>query len=369
MQQLKISPIKEVLKHGQSIWYDGLATDAEFLSLIREDGVKGATTNPTIFEKALGGGDSGAQMRQLCAAHREEEVFKILAVEAVQKIADLFLPVYEESQGGDGFVSIEVSPLLAHDTAGTIEEARQLHRRVARKNVMIKVPATREGIPAIQTLIADGTSVNVTLIFSVERYEAVMNAYLAGLEERAQNGGSIMPIASVASFFVSRVDTSVDKRLEDKIAAASDPALKKRLESLLGKAAIANSKMAYAHFQKIFTADRFQKLKLKGARVQRPLWASTGTKNPRYSDVLYVDSLIGPDTVNTVPPATLAAFRDHGTVAPLLSTGISHAHAALAELESLGISLEAVTEELESAGVKLFAESYRKIIEQISKMK
>ena len=267
----------------------------------------------------------------------------------------LFRPVFEKTKGLDGFVSIEVSPLLAYDTQATVEEARLLHRSVNRKNVMIKVPATPAGIPAIETLIGEGISVNVTLIFSVKRHEEVMFAYLSGLEKRLAAGKPVSDTASVASFFVSRVDALADKEIGGR----------EELKSLLGKAAIAHSKIAYAQFKHIFSGERFKELKSRGARVQRPLWASTGTKNPAYSDVLYVEALIGPDTVNTIPPATLAAFRDHGKARPLLETDLDGARRTLHALHEGGIDLNLIARALEGAGVKLFADSYTKIIEGI----
>jgi transaldolase/glucose-6-phosphate isomerase len=309
--------------------------------MIQEDGLRGATTNPTIFEKALGrqGGSS----------------YKTLIVKAVQGIADIFRPVYEETNGEDGFVSIEVSPLLAYDTAKTVEEARELFRAVARKNVMVKIPATAEGIPAIRQVIAEGIPVNVTLIFSVRRYREVMEAYLSGLEDRTARGLSLRGIAAVASFFVSRVDTAVDKWLDEK-----------GISGLQGRAAIANSKVAYEAFEGVFASDRFSRLEKQGAQIQRPLWASTGTKNPLYGDVLYVEALMGPHTVNTLPPATFQAFRDHGVPAARLKENLHQAHEVLDALESHGLSLEAVTDELEKAGVQLFSDSYHKIIQVLS---
>ncbi len=367
MTQTKTAnPLKEVLKYGQSIWYDGLISREEFKKLIEEDGIRGATTNPTIFEKAISSGVYDSQILPL-KAHPDEDVFKAIAVKAVQEVADLFLPVFNESKGQDGFVSMEVSPLLAYESAGTIREAKELYQRVNRKNLMIKVPATKEGIPAIEALIAEGLSINITLIFSIERYQEVMNAYLAGLEKRATQGHPVSSIASVSSFFVSRVDTAVDKILEERISAEKDSALV--LKGLLGKAAIANSKLAYEAFEKVFSSERFKKLKQKGANLQRPLWASTGTKNPNYSDVFYVETLIGPQTVDTIPPATLAAFREHGVAAPRLKEGLEESRVALRQLKELGIDLDAVTQKLEQDGVKLFSDSYTKLLECIESRK
>ena len=362
-----LNPLKETLKLGQSIWYDGIIAISDFERMIREDGLRGATTNPVILEKAIASCPHDQFARH--AGLPEEEIYKKIAVDAVQQVADVFLPVYEQTAGQDGFISLEVSPLLAYDTEGTIREAKELYRRVNRKNIMIKIPATKEGIPAIEAVIAEGISVNVTLIFSVERYREVIEAYLLGLEKRQEGGKSLSEVASVASFFVSRVDVAVDKILEQKITAAKDSAQKELFKQLLGKVAVANSKVAYAEFEEAFTSERFRALKADGAQMQRPLWASTGTKNPAYRDVLYVESLIGPNTVDTVPPATLEAFRDHGAVAETLIEGLDEARKVLEKLAFTGIALSAVTEELEKAGVELFNEAYNKIIQRIREKK
>ncbi len=366
MQLMKTeSTLRQTLKLGQSLWYDGLISIPEFNRMIQEDGLRGATTNPAIFEKALAGTAYDAQIRDLAKTQSDEEIYKALAVRAVQDVCDAFLSVYQEARALDGYVSIEVSPLLAYDTEGTLREARELWRLVNRKNAMIKIPATREGLPAIQTALSEGINVNVTLIFSVERYREVMDAYIRGLEKRAGLDFSVSNISSVASFFVSRVDTAVDKILEGRIAASPGAADKEALKALLGKTAIANSKAAYDEFKRVFNGPRFQKLQSKGATCQRPLWASTGTKNPAYSDVIYVESLIGPDTVNTMPPPTLDAFRDHGIAASTLETGIPEALETLSTLKASGIDLAVITQELEKAGVELFADAYRKIIQGI----
>ena len=359
------NPLIETVKLGQSLWYDGLISREEFERMIREDGLRGATTNPVIFEKALASGQVDAKVRELGKTLKDEDIYKSLAVEAVQEVADVFLPVYQRTQGHDGFVSIEVSPLLAYDTEATIVEARELHKKVARPNVMIKIPATAAGIPAIETVISEGINVNITLIFSVARYREVMEAYLSGLEARHDRGQSIKEVASVASFFVSRVDTAVDKILEEKIVSAKDEMQKALFKALLGQAAIANSKVAYAEFEELFAEDRFRALKSLGAQLQRPLWASTGVKNPAYRDVLYVESLIGPNTVNTIPPPTLDAFRDHGQVSETLIEGLDEAKKTLEKLAFAGIALSEVTEALEKAGVELFNEAYLKIIKRI----
>ena len=308
----------------------------------------------------LAGGEYDALIHKaLAEGALPEDIYKAQAVRTVREVADTFLPVFRQTQGADGFVSIEVSPLLARDTEGTLKEARELHKLVSRENIMIKVPATREGIPAIRALISEGIHVNVTLIFSLERYREVMGAYLVGLEDRAARSLPIDKVASVASFFVSRLDTAVDPLLEQKIS--TDPGLK----SLLGKAAIANSKLDYREFETIFVSARFKALEKKGAKKQRPLWASTGTKNPAYSDVVYVEALIGPETVDTMPPATLDAFRDHGRAASNLQEGVSDADGVLRSLEKIGISLAQVTQGLEEAGVKSFSDSYEKILKRI----
>ncbi len=353
------NPLKEVLKLGQSIWYDGLVSREAFSRLIEEDGIRGATTNPTIFEKAIAAGEYDKVIADLrykgdpstSSGRATEFIYRHLAGETVQGVCDTFLPVFKESNGEDGFVSIEVSPLLAYDTQKTIAEAKELHQLVNRENVMIKVPATAQGIPAIETLIAEGISVNITLIFSNERYAEVMEAYLRGLEKRVKAGKSVASIASVASFFVSRVDAAIDARLQDR--------------ALKGEAAIANSKIAYKNFKKFFSGERFQKLKKLGTKAQRPLWASTGTKSADYSDVLYVESLIGPETVNTIPPPTLAAFKDHGRAALTLEKGQEKAQSILTRLAKEGIDLSFVTKDLETKGVELFVDSYKKIIERL----
>ena len=345
---------------GQSVWYDyirrAFIASGELQALV-DQGVRGVTSNPSIFEKAIAGSaDYDTALRPLVDAGKSvAEIYETLALEDIQAAADILRPVFDRSDGRDGFVSLEVSPTLAHDTANTIAEARRLHAALDRPNVMIKVPATQEGIPAITALIADGISVNVTLIFSTAHYEPVAEAYLAGLERLAAKGGDLGQVASVASFFVSRVDTAVDAALE-KIGE----------RALQGKIAVANAKAAYARFQTIFSGARWERLAALGAQVQRPLWASTGTKNPLYPDTLYVDALIGPDTVNTVPPATLNAFLDHGTVASTLAQDMDAAHSHLARLAGLGIDLDAITGKLQEDGVAAFAKSFEALMDSVA---
>jgi transaldolase len=359
------NPLVALAAQGQSVWLDYITRDlvrgGELRRLIEEDGLRGLTSNPTIFAKAIGAGDTyDAQIKGLVAQGKSAlEIFETVAATDVREACDLFLPVYERTEGRDGFVSLEVSPRLAHDAEATIEEARRLHAAVDRPNLLIKVPGTRDGVAAVKALLREGISVNITLLFSLESHERVMWAYIEALEERAAAGEPIDRIASVASFFVSRVDTLVDKLLDEKIAAAGGDATKlSRLRAAQGKVAIANAKVAYARFREIFGGERFQALAKKGARVQRPLWASTSTKNTAYSDVLYVESLIGPDTVNTLPVETLDAFRDHGTARRTIDEGVDEARATVTALKEAGVDIEAVTQQLEDEGVALFAKSF-----------
>src|SRR5664279_2837610 len=359
-----MNPVKALENHGQAIWLDFLArgfiAKGDLQKLIDADGVKGVTSNPSIFEKAIGSSDEydGPIGRVLKKGDRPiADLFEALAIEDIQHAADVLRPVYDQLNGDDGFVSLEVSPYLAMDTKGTIAEAERLWNDVSRKNLMVKVPATPEGLPAIQHLIGEGISINITLLFSQKVYVEVAKAYLAGLEKYVKAGGDPSHVASVASFFVSRIDSAVDKQLDEKIARANDPTEKERLGALKGKVAIANAKLAYQEYKRLFSGARWNKLAAKGAKPQRLLWASTGTKNKDYSDVLYVEELIGPNTVNTVPPATLDAFRDHGKTRDSLEENIEDARHVLAELEKSGISLDAITAELVKDGVKLFADA------------
>lgn len=354
-----MTKIHEITQHGQSIWYDNIRRDilesGEFQTLLTL-GVRGVTSNPTIFEKAITGShDYDDALVQLVEAGKStDEIYETLVLADIGQAADLLRPLYDESAGGDGFISLEVSPALAHDTKETISEAHRLFKTLRRPNVMIKVPATPAGIPAIETLIGDGININVTLIFSIAQYEAVANAYLAGLEKFAASGGDLRTVASVASFFVSRVDSSVDKLLEK--AGNTD---------LLGKIAIANAKVAYARFCDIFSGARWDHLAAQGAAPQRPLWASTGTKNPNYPNTLYIDTLIGQHTVNTVPPATLQAILDHSEVAATLEQGTDEAYEQIARLETLGIDFGQVTQQLLEEGVSAFAKSFESLIQGI----
>jgi transaldolase len=361
---------QELYAAGQSVWYDniqrGLLDNGELAGMIERGEIRGVTSNPTIFMNAITKShDYDAGLAPLAKAGRDkEEIFWQLAIEDIQRAADLFRSLYDQSNRGDGYVSLEVSPYLAHQTDKTLAEAKQLWQRVDRPNLMVKIPATVAGLPAITGAIAAGVNVNVTLIFSLERYAAVMDAYLTGLEQRVAAGLPVDMIASVASFFVSRVDTKVDGHLAAMIDRGGMRA--EKAERLPGKAAIANARLAYANFKKVFGSERFQALKAQGARVQRPLWASTGTKNPKYRDVVYVEELIGPDTVNTVPPQTLTAFLDHGVVrAGSLEENVAEARQTLVDLESLGISMSAVTSELEQEGVKSFADAFTALLSAV----
>lgn len=354
-----MTKIHDLLQHGQSIWIDYIRRqyiqDGGMQQAI-DDGVRGVTSNPAIFEKAIAGSDDYDEDIQKMVAEGKstEEIYEALAIADIQAAADLFRSVYDESDGVDGYVSLEVSPTLARDTSGTIEDARRLFAAVDRPNVMIKVPATPEGIPAIETLIGEGININVTLMFSMKHYEDVANAYISGLEKFKAANGDLSKVGSVASFFVSRVDSKIDPLIEEKGE-----------KSLMGKIAIANSKVVYQRFKEIFNSERWNNLAQEGARVQRPLWASTSTKNPDYPDTLYVDSLIGAHTVNTTPPETLEAFLDHGTVATTVENGLDEAIAALEKLADLGIDLGVQTEELQDEGVVKFEKPFASMMESL----
>jgi transaldolase/glucose-6-phosphate isomerase len=367
-----MNPLIQLQEFGQSPWYDyirrGLITSGELKTMIENDGLLGITSNPSIFEKAIGGStDYNDSLKQVAAdVTGIKEIYETLAIRDIQDAADLMRPAYEQTKTRDGYVSLEVSPDLAHNTEGTIEEALRLHKMVGRDNVLIKVPATPEGLPAIENLLSRGININITLLFSVDAYEKVAWAYISGLEKLAAKNGDIRNIASVASFFVSRIDSLVDSMLETKLKETTDPRRKAILQSLLGKVAIANAKIAYLKFQEIFANARFQALKKKGAKVQRVLWASTGTKNPRYPDTYYIDNLIGPDTVNTIPAATFNAFRDHGKVYSSLLTNLDEAKETMDHLADCGIDTNQVTQKLLVDAVRLFADAFDQLMSTIS---
>ncbi|MEX2227326.1 MAG: transaldolase [Dehalococcoidia bacterium] len=356
-------------KQRQAPWLDfirrNMLNDGGLRRYVEEDGIRGVTANPTIFEKAIGAADDyDEQIAQLVREGvKPEEMFEHVAVTDISHAADILRPVYDSSGGSDGFVSIEVSPDKAFQTQATIEEVERWWRLIDRPNLMVKIPATDEGLPAIEQCIADGVNINITLIFAIEFHERVMEAYVRGLERRIEEGQDVRDSNSVASFFVSRVDTAVDKLLDAKIEAATSEAEREKLRSLLGKGAVANAKVAYRKFQGVFGSERFKKLQAKGAKVQRPLWASTGTKNAAYSDILYVQELIGPDTVNTMPPQTIDAFRDHGVVRRTVDERYEDAERVLADLAEVNISIKDVTDQLQQEGVESFSTSFRGISE------
>ena len=354
---MKNNPLKQLETFGQSVWLDyirrDLITSGELRCLIEEDGLRGMTSNPAIFEKAIAGSqDYDKDIRAMSLEGKDEEtIYEALSQRDVRSAADEFRPVYDRTDGEDGYVSLEVNPHLAHDTDGTVKEARRLWGELNRPNVFIKVPATIEGLPAIQQLISEGINVNVTLLFGLPRYRRVAEAYIAGLEARAKQGQAVKRVASVASFFVSRIDSLVDPLL--------DPVLAKEVR---GHVAISSAKMAYQIYKEIFGSDRFKKLTARGALVQRLLWASTGTKNPDYSDVKYVETLIGADTVNTVPVETLNAYRDHGVPKANLEKDIAEAARVLKRLPELGISIDKITQQLEDEGVAKFNQPFDKLM-------
>lgn len=365
------NPLRELNKLGQSVWYDNLNREllvtGRLQKMVDEDGVSGGTSNPSIFEKAIASSDVyDEHIRELVAGGAGiPEMFDALTVADVQQSADVFRAAYDTTKGADGYASLEVSPHLAYDTQATIADARRLFRALDRPNAMIKVPGTQQGLPAVEQCLFEGLNINITLLFSVENYEQVANAYISALEKRAQRGEPVEDIASVASFFVSRVDTLTDDRLNAKVDAGSTEFEKEALRSLMGQAAVANAKIAYEKYKQVFSGSRWEALAAKGARVQRCLWASTSTKNPDYRDVIYVEELIGPDTVNTLPHNTLDAFRDHGRVARTLDSGVEGAHGVIRRIEQAGVSMQAVTDELQTQGVKLFCDSYDKAVESI----
>ena len=368
------NPLKDLLNYGQSVWLDyirrDLFTTGELKRLISEDGLRGMTSNPAIFEKAIADSNYYTDLLQSLKSRTDLDAtgrYEILAIRDIQDAADALRGVYDSSKKRDGYVSLEVSPYLANDTQNTLEEARRLWKAVNRENLMVKVPGTKEGIPAFQQLISEGININVTLLFAQEVYEKVAEAYIAGLEQYAAKGGDVSRMASVASFFISRIDSSVDATLNAKLKTAANDAEKKQLQSILGKVAIANGKLTYQKYLQIFGTDRWKKLASKGAQTQRVLWASTSTKNPAYSDVMYVEELIGPDTVNTIPPATFDAFRDHGHPRQSLTENIPAAQQTMDTLAKVGISIKEVTDKLTTDGVKLFAEAFDKLLAAVEK--
>jgi transaldolase len=354
---------------GQSIWYDNierrLLRNGEMAGMIKAGLIRGVTSNPSIFNNAISkSSDYDEDLIPLAQAGKSAvEIYEALAVADIQATCDLFLPLYQSSHGGDGFVSLEVSPYLANKTAPTLKDAVRLWGLVDRPNLMIKIPGTKAGLTAITNAIAQGINVNVTLIFSLKRYAKVMDAFLKGLEQRVDAGDPIDQVASVASFFVSRIDTNVDDRLQDLVDRSK--ILLVRAREVQGKIAIASAKLAFDLNKATFTGERWEKLHAKGGRVQRPLWASTSTKNPEYPDTMYVDELIGPNTVNTIPPKTLKAFEVHGTVALTLESGLDAAREAMADLAYLGISIDEVTQELEIQGVKSFADAFTALLDSV----
>jgi transaldolase len=365
-----VNTAQQLYAAGQSIWYDNiqrsLLENGQLAGMIDRGEIRGVTSNPTIFMNAITKSmDYDPGLVPLARAGKEaEDIFWALAIEDIQAAADLFRPMYDASGGGDGYVSLEISPYLTQDAVGTLAAAKDLWQRVDRPNLMVKIPATWSGLPAVSGAIASGINVNVTLIFSLERYAGVMDAYLKGLEKRVAAGLPVDHVASVASFFVSRVDTKVDGVLAGMIDDGDARADK--AASLLGKAAITNAKLAYAGFKEVFGSPRFEALQAQGACAQRPLWASTGTKNRAYSDVIYVEKLVGPGTVNTVPPATLEAFLDHGQVCPgILEEGVDEAKQQMADLETLGVSIYTITGELEQEGVKSFADAFTALLNAV----
>jgi transaldolase len=366
VNEMNRNPLLDLEAFGQSVWLDYLRRNVldngELQRLIDQDGLSGLTSNPSIFEKAIvESNDYDNAIHSLALEGKSiEEIYQALTVEDIQRAADLFRPVFDRLEGGDGFVSLEVSPQLAHDTAGTITEARQLWAVVNRPNLFIKVPATREGLPAIEQLIGEGINVNITLLFGLPRYREVAEAYLVGLETLAAHGKPLRQVSSVASFFLSRIDVLIDPLLE-KIQLGKSAAVR-NIAGLQGQVAIASAKVAYQIYQEIFGGERYHKLAQMGARTQRLLWASTGTKNPKYSDVKYVETLIGPETINTIPPETLNAYRDHGKPSSQLEKGTQEAYHVLEGLHYAGIDLGALTQELEDEGVTKFSKAFEQLM-------
>jgi len=362
------NPLKGLLAYGQSPWMDYIRRDllisGELQRIIHDDGLRGMTSNPAIFEKAIATSQDYVDILSSPEAKKLDAkgIYEKIAIRDVQDATDIFKPVYQESKRRDGYVSLEVSPELAHDAAATLEEARRLWKEVGRENLMVKVPATKECIPVIRQLLEDGININVTLLFAQSAYEQVAEAYLSALEARAKKGQDLSHIASVASFFVSRIDSLIDSLIDEKLKAEKDESKRALLSSIHGKIAIANAKLTYKKYQELFSGPRWQALASKGAQTQRLLWASTSTKNPKYRDVLYVEELIGADTVDTIPPATFDAFRDHGKLRNSLSEDLPGAQKTMSDLEKAGISMKEVTDKLLEDGVKIFHESFVKLI-------
>jgi transaldolase len=370
----KINPLKDLLRFGQSVWLDyirrDLLTGGELKRLIEEDGLRGMTSNPAIFEKAITGSTLYDDLLNSLRSRTDLDAkgrYEILAIRDIQDAADFLRPVYQTSKRRDGYVSLEVSPYLARDTKGSIEEARRLWKAVGRENVMIKIPGTAEGIPAIQQALSEGININVTLLFAQDVYVKVAEAYIAGIEQFAKSGGDVSKMASVASFFISRIDSLVDSMIDARLKTSKDASEQQQLKNVEGKVAIANGKQTYQKYQAIFGSDRWKALAAKGAQTQRVLWASTSTKNPAYRDVLYVEELIGPDTVDTIPPATLDAFRDHGIPRASLTENVDAANRTMEAVAKLGISMKEVTDKLTDDGVRLFAEAFDKLLAAVEK--
>ena len=367
------NPLRGLLAYGQSPWLDfirrNILLNGDLKKMIANDGLRGMTSNPAIFEKAITAGDDYNDIIHAQGAKSSSAMvlYEKIAIRDVQDAADIFRAVYTETKTRDGYVSLEVSPNLAFDTQATIEEARRLWKTVSRPNVMIKIPATPQGLPAIRQALEEGININITLLFAQSAYERVAEAFLAALEARAANGQDISHIASVASFFVSRIDSLVDGKIDATLKTETDAKKKGLLESLQGKVAIANARRTYQKYQELFGSSRWKALAAKGAQTQRLLWASTSTKNPKYRDVLYVEELIGADTVDTIPPATFDAFRDHGKLRPSLTENITGANKTMADLEAAGISMKEVTDKLLTDAVKLFQDPFKQLLDTIEK--
>ena len=368
------NPLQALLGYGQSMWLDyirrDLITSGTLKAMIADDGLRGMTSNPAIFEKAIAESSLYDDILKELASRTDLDTkarYEQIAIRDIQGAADILRPVYDSSKFRDGYVSLEVSPLLALKTQETIDEARRLWKAVNRENVMIKIPGTAEGLPAIRQVIGEGINVNVTLLFAQEVYEKVAEAHIAGLEDLAKRGGILKKIGGVASFFISRIDTLVDSIIDDKLKATTDAQQQALLKSLLGKVAIANGKLTYQRYQRIFSGPRWQALAAQGAQTQRVLWASTSTKNPAYRDVMYVEELIGPDTVDTMPPATIDAFRDHGRLRNSLTEDVAGAQNVMDNLAKAGISIKEVTTKLTDDGVKLFADAFHKLLSAVEK--